>query len=164
MRTRAELLQQIEEERAAWHALLAEVGEERMDEPGPMGDWTFKDLAAHVTFWQDRMLARMAAGPDRKPPAPWPEELGDDDDEENWEALNAWIREQHRDRPLSAVLADADSWYERFAELIATMPDEHLLTPGTYAEMGGKALIEADFFDHLHDEHEPSIRAWLETR
>jgi hypothetical protein len=26
----------------------------------------------------------------------------------------------------------------------------------------GQALADADFFGHVHDEHEPSIRAWLD--
>ena len=47
--TKGETLAAIERERAAWENLLAEVGEDRMLEPGPMGDWTFKDLVAHLT-------------------------------------------------------------------------------------------------------------------
>jgi hypothetical protein len=42
--TKDGLLAQIENEREQWNRLVTEVGTERMDEPGPMGDWTFKDL------------------------------------------------------------------------------------------------------------------------
>ena len=164
MKTRDELAQEIQDEQAAWQALLAEVGEDRMEEPGPMGAWTFKDLAAHLLFWQERMFDRMEAGPGGNPPAPWPAELGDEDETDNWDEINAWIRDQHRERPLRDVLADVDRSYERFAQLIATMPDEELLTPGRYEAMGPEALIEADFFGHLHEEHEPSVREWLQRR
>lgn len=129
-----------------------------------MGDWTFKDLAAHLTFWQDRMLARTARGPGASPPAPWLSSMGDEDDEDSWEEINAWIREQDRGRPLGDILEDADRSYERFAALIASMPEDHLMTPGRYEVMGDKALIEADFFSHLHEEHEPSLREWLRSR
>jgi hypothetical protein len=165
MRTRDELIQQIHAEREAWHALLEEVGEDRMEEPGPMGDWTFKDLAAHLHFWDGRTLARLAAGPDGSaPPPPWPDSFGDEDEIEDWDAVNAWIYEQHQERPLGDVLADAERTYERFAELIATMPEEDLMTPGRFEGMGERALVEADFFGHLHEEHEPSLREWLQAR
>jgi uncharacterized protein (TIGR03083 family) len=164
MKTRDELIEQINDEREAWRALLAEAGEDRMEEPGPMGDWTFKDLAAHLLFWQERTIERMVAGPGGKPPAPWPASMGDEDEAESWEEINAWIREQHRDRPLRDVLADVDRSYVRFAELIVTMPEDVLMTPGRFEEMGDKALVDADFFGHLHEEHEPSLREWLQAR
>ena len=41
------------------------------------------------------------------------------------------------------------------------LSDEDLLTPGRFDWMEDKALIDGDFFGHLHEEHEPSIRAWL---
>ena len=47
--TKAALLERVRRERADWERLLAEVGEARMEEPGPMGQWTFKDLQAHLT-------------------------------------------------------------------------------------------------------------------
>jgi hypothetical protein len=159
MKTRDELLQQIRDEREAWNALLAEVGEDRMEEPGPMGDWNFKDLVAHLTAWRERTLARLAAGPDGDvPPPAWPASLTTDDE------INDWIHEQHRDRPLGDVLADADQSYERLAHLIETMPEEDLTTPGRFEWMEDTPLVEADFFGHLHEEHEPSIRAWLQSR
>lgn len=158
MTTRDELVKRIGDERAAWHALLAEIGEDRMEEPGPMGDWTFKDLAAHLLGWRERTLALIAAGPGEHPPAAWPATLSTDDE------INAWIHEQHRQRPLRDVLADVDRSYERLAALVETMPEEDLMTPGRFDWMEGQALVEADFFGHLHEEHEPSIRAWLQAR
>lgn len=160
MKTRDNLLEQIRAERAAWDALLAEVGEDRMEEPGPMGDWTFKDLAAHLLGWRERTIARIAAGPGGSAPPPWPASLDTDDE------INAWIHEQHRDRPLRDVLADTDRSYERLAALIETMPEEDLMTPGRFGFEGMEdtALVDADFFGHLHEEHEPSIREWLRTR
>jgi hypothetical protein len=159
MTSRAELLHTIERERAAWQALLAEIGEERMHELGPMGAWTFKDLAAHLLAWDARTLAHIEAGPGGTPaPAPWPASLDNDDE------INAWIQAHYRDRSLRAVLADTDRSYERFAALIGAMPENALLTPGRFDFMGDTALVEGDFFGHLHEEHEPAVRAWLLTR
>lgn len=164
MKTRAELIQEIDDEHAAWQALVNEVGEDRIEEPGPMGDWTFKDLTAHVTFWQDRMGERIKAGPKADPPAPWPASMGHEDEDDNWQEINDWIYAQHRDRPLQDVLAEADRSYANLAALITTLPEEVLMTPGYFDVMGDMALIELNFFEHFHDEHEPSIRAWLESQ
>jgi hypothetical protein len=157
MTTRDELLGKIQDERAAWNALLAEIGEERMEEPGPMGEWTFKDLTAHLWGWANRTLELIEAGPGGNPPTPWPADLHSDDE------INAWFHDQQRGRPLHAVLADADSWYERLATLIATLPEDDLMTPGRYEFMGGRPLVEGQFFGHFHEEHEPAVRAWLRS-
>ena len=151
------LLARIQDERAFWHALLAEIGEARMEQPGPMGEWTFKDLAGHLTGWRERTIARLeaAARGQEAPPAPWPAHLETDDD------INGWIYQQNRDRPLRDVLSDADGSYERLAAALAALPETDLTTPGRFAWMGGRPLAEGDFFGHLHEEHEPSLRAWL---
>jgi hypothetical protein len=62
------------------------------------------------------------------------------------------------------VLADMDQLFERLATVIETLPDDDLLTPGRFDFMEGKALVDGNFFGHLHEEHEPSVREWLRTR
>ncbi len=155
-----DLLRRIEDERGTWNALVVEVGEGRMDEPGPMGAWTFKDLAAHLAGWRERTIARLeAAGRgEPEPSPPWPAELTEDD------PINAWIYRQNRDRPLRAVLADADQSYARLAAGIATLSEEAVTTPGHFPWMDGEALAGGDLFGHLHEEHEPAVRAWLGGR
>ena len=51
----------IEREYAAWRALVEEVGRNRMNEPGPMGEWTFGDRAGHLLGWRNRTIARLEA-------------------------------------------------------------------------------------------------------
>lgn len=155
---RAQLLARIAAERAQWRALVAEVGPARTEEPGPMGAWTFKDLAAHLTGWRERTIARIAAGPDAAPPPPWPAALHEDDE------INAWIYEQNRERPVHDVLADADASYARLAAAIAALPAEDVAAPGRFAWMEGRALTSCELFGHLHEEHEPDVRAWLGRR
>ena len=157
MNAKEALLAQMYDEHAFWHALLADIGEARMEQPGPMGEWTFKDLAAHLTGWRARTIARLEAASQGQeaPPPPWPASLETDDD------VNAWIYQQNRDRPLRDVLSDADGSYQRLAAALAALPETDLTTPGRFAWMEGKPLAEGDFFGHLHEEHEPSIHAWL---
>jgi hypothetical protein len=155
MTTRADMLQAIDTERVYWQDLAAEVGPERMEQPGPMGDWTFKDLTAHLTGWRERTIDRIEAGPGNDPPTPWPAHLTADDE------INDWIYAQNRDRPLPDVLTDHDQSYVRLAHAIAALPDDDLVTPGRFDWLDGAALVDVELFGHLHEEHEPAIRAWL---
>jgi hypothetical protein len=155
---RDRLVANIEAERALWASLVEEIGEDRMTEPGPMGEWTFKDLTAHLLGWRDRTIARLEAAAEGRPepPAAWPAELDDDD------SINAWIHEHNRDRTVREVLDDIDRSYERLANAIAALPQETLTDPDAFRWLGGQSLADRELFGHLHDEHEPSIRAWLD--
>lgn len=154
------VLQRIESERAHWRDLVDEVGEDRMEEPGPMGDWTFKDLASHLLGWRNRSIARYeAAAAGRPEPAPpWPAELKDDDE------INPWIRAQDLPRSVREVLDDVDQSYVRLAKAIDSLPVEMVVEPDVFPWLEGESIAQVDLFGHLHDEHEPSIREWLAAR
>lgn len=160
-RKTTDALDAIAEERVAWSDLVAAVGPDRMLEPGPMGDWTFKDLAAHLTGWRERTIARLeAAGRgEPEPPAPWPAALTEDD------AINDWIQAQHQDRSVSDVLADADASYLRLSMAVQSLPTAALWDPSffpwTEGNAIGQAIVDRSLFGHLHDEHAPDVRAWL---
>jgi hypothetical protein len=130
-RTKADLLARIEEEREGWHRLLAKIDRARMEEPGPMGDWTFKDLVGHLLGWRERTIARLDAASrgGEVPPPPWPPELTDDD------AINDWIYAHYRDRPLAEVLDEADASYQRLASVVAGIPEEDVVAPDRFAHL-----------------------------
>ena len=159
VRKKDDLLAHIEAEHASWRALIAEVGEERMEQPGPMGDWTFKDLVAHLTGWRERTIRRLEAGPGREPPTAWPDHLTEDDE------INAWIYEQNKDRLLTEILEESREGYARLAAVVSMVPEEDLNDSARFpAEEGstlGLDLVSGAFFGHLHEEHEPAIRAWM---
>jgi hypothetical protein len=158
--TRADLIARIDRERAFWRELTDEVGRDRMTEPGPMGEWTFKDLAAHLLGWRERMIARLeAAAEGREEPNPkWPAELDGDD------RINDWIQAQYQDRSVEDVLDQVDRTYVRVAAAVTALPDAMLIDPAAFRWLEGESLAEADLFGHLHDEHLPSIRDWLAAR
>ncbi|MDP9366554.1 MAG: ClbS/DfsB family four-helix bundle protein [Chloroflexota bacterium] len=162
--TKARVLEAIDAERAAWHALVVEVGEDRMEEPGPMGAWSFKDLAAHLTGWRQRSLDQIEAAQrgETDAPPPWPAALSTDDE------INAWIHRREHDRPLAAVLADADATFARLRASVDALSEAELNDAGRFAWMEGHslgpAILSGDFFGHLHEEHEPDVRAWLDRR
>ena len=159
--TRAGLLARMAQQRADWEALLADIGEARMTTPGVNGDWTVKDVVAHMTAWQQRGVARLqAARRGEKPaPAPWAKlpELNDD-------TINAWIYEQNRNRPLGAVLRDSQETMAQLEAAAAELSDAELSEPQRYDWLGDASLGEmllGNSIDHFYDEHLPALRAWL---
>lgn len=160
-RTTAEVLDAIAAERVAWNDLVATVGPDHMEEPGPMGQWTFKDLAAHLTGWRQWTIARLeAAGRgEPEPPPPWPAALQEVDE------INDWIQAQASRRSTDEVLAEADQSYLRLSAAVESLPAATLWEgdyfPWTEGTAIGRAIIDRSLFGHLHDEHEPDVRTWL---
>jgi len=162
MRTRAEQIAAIRADQQFWRDLAAEVGPDRYTEPGPMGEWSFGDMAGHLVGWRNRTLARLEAfsrgEPD--PPNPWPPELDDNDDDDA--AINTWIHNHQGGRSPAQLVGDYDASYDRLVAILETMPDDKLTDPDAIPWVEA-ALVDVDFTDHLHDEHVPSVRAWLDA-
>ena len=160
--TKAQLLELIRRERAAWEALLADVGESRMTRPGVVGDWTFKDVAAHLTAWRQRVVNRLRAAQrgERPAPAPWiAAGIPAEDD-----PINDWIYRANRDRPLADVLRESRESLEQLEAAAQALSEQDLTDPQRFSWMEGTSLSEAIFgnsMDHFHEDHEPELRAWL---
>jgi hypothetical protein len=155
--TQAELAAAIRADRQAWRDLVAEVGPGRTELPGAMGDWTFRDVAGHLAGWRNLRIPELeaAARGEPPPPIPWPHA----DDE--YDAINAWIRERDRSRSTEELIADYDGTFERVAAAIEGLPPTMIDDPNAFAFTDGIALADRDFTEHLHVEHEPALRAWL---
>ncbi len=157
-----QLIEQIRRERTHWETLLQEVGRDRMDQPGAMGEWTFKDLIAHMNGWWEYEVGRREAGLRGERPLP-PAGI---EGAENWDAdpVNQVFYDRNKDRSLDEVLNDASALWERMEALVQSLPEHDLLVPGRFEWENGKAIgpnLLHDFSAHLHDEHEAELREWL---
>ena len=155
-------LAKFREERARWDALAAELGEARMNQSGAMGDWTFKDLVAHMTGWRERTAMRVAMGCsiEAEKPAWWPHDV-DEDSDAGTEQVNQVIYEINRGRTVHDVLEDSERVTRQLEDAITALTDDALTSPTCFAWTVGKPLVEIDFYDHWHTEHEPQVRQWL---
>jgi hypothetical protein len=161
MRTKAEQLAAIRADQRFWRQLAAEVGPDRYAEPGPMGEWSFGDLAGHLAGWRDRTIARLEATArgEPEPAPPWPADLEDDDGDGTF-TINDWIHRQHAGRSPEQLIADYDASYDRLHAVLEALPDATLSDPSAFPWAEGP-LLDADFTAHLHEEHVPGVRAWL---
>lgn len=156
------LIDWLEKQNADWEALLDEVGLHRMEISGVNGEWTFKDLVAHLAGWQPRQNARFHAAlhGEPMPPDPWPVDTNDDD------AVNAWIYETHRNRPVSEVLALSRRVIGELITAVDSLPEDvriETLEGRFYLVwLGTRRFHVGEFFDHFYDDHEVDVRAWLD--
>lgn len=154
-----QLINTLRIERAAWDALLKEVGEERMSTPGVVGDWSVKDIIAHITAWQRRPVEWLAAARrgDKPKPAPWPPSLAGDD------PINAWIYDANRNRPLKEVLAESRQVHDKLMQGLESMPEQELNDASRFSWLNGNSLadsIPGNSYEH-YQHHSQDIQAWL---
>ncbi len=158
---KAELLNWLQEEYQKWEAFLDQIGPTRLDQPGVSGLWSIKDIVAHLTSWNRRLVARLQAAQcsEPEPPPHWPAQLQTEDE------INAWIYESNRGHSVREVLDETHQVYQQLLAVIQDLPDEvriERIEPACHLVwVDDKRFLAGEFFNHFHDDHEPDIRAWL---
>src|SRR5688572_20439774 len=158
---KSELLNWLQEKYRQWEAFLDQIGPARMDQPGVNGDWSMKDIVAHLTGWNRWLVTRLqAAGRgEPEPPPPWPAHLQTEDE------INAWIYESNRGRSVRAVLDESHQVFQELFAVMESLPDdvriEFIEPKFNIVWVGDEYFPVGEFFDHFYDDHEPDVRAWL---
>ena len=147
----------LKQSRAEWEALLAQVDEERMLQPGAAGKWSVKDVIVHVT-WSEREMVPIMRTRELVGSELW--ELSDDE-------RNEIVYQQNRDRPLQEILQEEQQAYADLLEAAQALSDEDLNDPHRFKQMPEEwvpwQIIAGCSFKHYQD-HMPSIREWLAQR
>jgi len=146
-----------------WEELLAGLSDEQITDPRLPGNWSVKDVIAHLWAWQQRTLARTeAALRETEPQYPrWSDTLPPDPDDDVDQA-NDWIYRTNRDRPWPSVHGDWRAQFSRILELSDQLSQNDLFDPARYPWMGGYPLAASSFgsCEH-HQEHIENLRDWL---
>ena len=155
---KSEFLNWLRAEYQQWQILLDQIGPHRTDQPGVAGDWSMKEVVAHLTGWQPRLTARLQAAQRKEPepPPPWPAHLQAEDE------INAWIYESNHGRSVREVLDESHDVFQQMFTAIEGLPDEVLSDPARHLPwLEAQSIKPSDFFGHFHEEHEQDMRAWL---
>ena len=158
--SKSKLLQEIQGERQRLEKTLAMVNEEQMLIPGVIDEWTVKDILAHITVWEQRMVRWLGE-------AMSGEEVHMLPDGMTWDDLDDWnvqTYQEHLYRPVEQVLADYELSYPQALKAAKEVPEQDLIDPDRFDWREGDPLwvmVAANTFWH-YKEHEESIRAWLE--
>src|SRR5437588_13019178 len=112
MNDKQHILTTLREEFNRWEELLAGLSEAQITAAQLPGNWSIKDVIAHLWAWQQRSIARLEAALLNRPPEypAWPAQF-DPEAEGQPHALNAWLYEKSRDQPWPSVHRD---WREGF--------------------------------------------------
>ena len=104
--TKDELIQKIESEWNNLQASLDGLTEEQMHRPGVVGEWTIKDILAHITAWQTRLITTLFKA--EKGFTPDTTEGGQTVDQ-----MNEKFYREMKDRAFDQVWDDLDSSYHQ---------------------------------------------------
>lgn len=117
--------------------------------PGTLGEWSVKDVLAHLYEWQQMFFRWYEAGLRGEKPAVPAEGY-------KWSqlpALNQKIFESYRDCPLHEIAELLRTSHQKTMALVKTLPGETLTTPGLYPWMNQNTLIAylaANTSSHYH--------------
>ncbi len=152
--TVSELLALVEETFESWMHLLESVPGDKFEQSGVSGDWSLKDIIAHITWHEEQMVevieARALVGSE------W------------WELptpdRNARIYEEYKSTPLQDVLDDARATHQQLVHWIGTLTDEDLNGSASFEGMPpdwllGEILAQNAFL-HYGD-HAAAVSRWL---
>jgi hypothetical protein len=156
--TKDELIQKIESEWANLQSALDGLTEEQMHQPGVVGDWTIKDILAHITAWQTRLITTLfKAERGVTPEATEPSKTVDQMNEKFYREL--------KDRPFDQVWDDLDSSYHQLLGRLEGWKEKDLFDPKRFKWMQGSPFVEyiaGDSYEH-YAEHAAQIGEWRRT-
>ena len=154
--TKDELLRQILEAQIEWEATTALLSREAEDNAVVAGDWTMKDIRAHLLWHEREMLNWLRAGRFEGSPL-WNEPL---------QARNLIIWQESRDRQADDVRQDARDVHEALVETIESLSDDQLNDPARWSGMPADWIpweILADNTCAHYRDHARDLRAYLDA-
>jgi hypothetical protein len=163
--SREQLLAKMRAARTHWESLLAQVPEARMTEPGVEGEWSLKDVIAHLEAyenWTASVIEKALRG-EQYIPDPGADEMDVD-------KRNAMLYEQNRQRDLQEVLASSPRTFQRLLKVVQELSEEDLANkqllkdffPTFATDVPLMRLLVSNTYEH-YDEHIPPLLAWLQA-
>jgi hypothetical protein len=146
--TRQQLLNRLEQAWATFKASYAGLTDEQLVEPGVTGDWSVKDILAHVSWWEEEALKHLPHILQGGRPQRYSVLYGGID------AFNAQMTEQRRGLSLSEVLTQLDETHLRLIEYVQSVPEEQL-----NSETRFRRRLRSDTYSH-YPIHAREIHEW----
>jgi len=150
--TRDELLAQMHTEREQLWSAIAGLNRDALALPGVNGEWSVKDVLAHVAFWEEHASQRLRLLAEGRA-----EEISYYGREEI-DGTNAQVFAERRPWTVAEAEQALRLARRRLLKDLATLTDEQL--GSSPAGIPVLAWLAADTFQH-DQEHLPQVRAWL---
>jgi uncharacterized protein (TIGR03083 family) len=135
----------------AWEAFKqswAGLADDQMQEPGVVGDWSVKDILAHVTVWEEEALKYLPLIRQCGTPPRYADMYGGID------TFNAQMTERNRGLPLGEVLSHLEETHQQLVSYLETTPKEMIRTETRF-----RKRLRLDTYSH-YPEHTRAILEW----
>ena len=144
-----QLLKKLDGSWAALKESYAGLSDSQMMEPGVVGNWSVKDILAHVTTWEEESLKYLPLIITGGRPPRYIQYGGID-------AFNAQMAEQKRGLALAGVLRQLDETHRRLIDYIRSVPEEHFTRETPF-----RHRLRLDTYGH-YPQHARAIQEWRE--
>lgn len=155
--SKTELLENLRRTREEWHNLLSQLNDTQITTPGVVGDWSVKDIMAHI-MWAERETIGILRAQAFMGSELW--RLSQDE-------RNAAVYAENKDRPLLDVRRESDAVFKTMMQEAAALSEEALLNPDWFTwapvRLPPIAVIARNSYLH-YPEHMEQIRAWMQAR
>lgn len=145
-----QLLKQLDKSWAAVKESYAGLSDAQMTQLGVTGNWSVKDILAHVTTWEEEALKHLPLILEGGRPPRYSTTYG------GINAFNARMTEQKRGLSLAAVLKQLDETHRRLVDYIHSAPAD----PFT-RETRFRRRLRLDTYSH-YPKHARAIWQWRE--
>jgi len=145
---RQQLLKQLDKRWTEFKESYAGLSDSQMTLPGVTGNWSVKDIIAHVTWWEEEALKHLPLIIMGGRPPRYSVKYGGID------AFNALMTKQKLGLSLFEVLREQDETHRRLIVYIQNAPEE-LLT----RETRFRRRLRLDTYNH-YPKHAKAILAW----
>lgn len=146
--TKDELIRKVEKAWAAFQASFAGLDQAQMAEPGVTGEWSVKEILAHVTTWEQEALKSLPVILEGGRLPRYSVLYGGID------AFNAQTTEQKRKLSLDEVLAQMEETHRLLLAMIANAPEAEVARETRF-----RRRLRLDTYSH-YPIHEAAIREW----
>ena len=136
---------------AAWGAFKASyagLSDAQLMEPGSIGDWSVRDILAHVSTWEEEALTHLPLILEGGTPPRYSVRYGGID------AFNARMNEQKASLPLAVVRQQLDETHRRLIDFVRRTPDDQLSRETRF-----RRRLRLDAYGH-YPQHAEAIRQW----
>ena len=127
-KTKEHIIRLLQTERRRLKQNLAGFSTEQMDQPGVIGEWSIKDVLAHLADWEAHMPVWVNA-------ARQGDRVAEIEAGLSWtqfDEFNQRIYERHKGQSVDEVLAYFDQVHLGFMEMVDAMPEDEMLERKRY--------------------------------
>lgn len=142
------VINKIEQAWAAFQDSYAGLTDEQILEPGVTGDWSVRDILAHVTWWEAEALKHLPLIMQGGRPPRYADLYGGID------AFNAQMTERKRRLKLSEVRYQLDKTHLRVLEYLQSVPEEQFASETRF-----RRRLRLDTYRH-YPLHTQAILDW----